>query len=181
MKINTRKAPAAFTLIELMAVITIIVILAGLVIGGMGFVNSRQATEKAKVQIALLSKALEEYKLENGNYPPTGNSSSGLNNSRLLFNALYYDGVQNQTTIYLPQLDPETNKQGWTSGKASSNVKILDPWGKEYGYRTGQNASGKLNSQTQNPDFDLWSYGKDGKTRTVQPQHQTNKDDIKNF
>ena len=48
MKITQRKGKAAFTLIELMAVITIIVILAGLVVGGMGFVTDRQAKEKAK-------------------------------------------------------------------------------------------------------------------------------------
>ena len=51
MKTNPRHGRAAFTLIELMAVITIIVILAGLVVGGMGFVHEKQAKEKAKVQI----------------------------------------------------------------------------------------------------------------------------------
>ena len=66
MKIPSRRHPAAFTLIELMAVITIIVILAGMVVGGLGYVNEKQAREKAKIQIALLSKALEEYKLDNG-------------------------------------------------------------------------------------------------------------------
>ena len=71
MKITQRNGMAAFTLIELMAVITIIVILAGLVVGGLGFVSERQAKEKAKVQIALLSKALEEYKLDMGTYPGT--------------------------------------------------------------------------------------------------------------
>ena len=61
-----RPGKAAFTLIELMVVITIIVILAGLVVGGMEYVNQRQATENTKVQIALLSKGIEEYKLDMG-------------------------------------------------------------------------------------------------------------------
>ncbi|MGL5016658.1 MAG: type II secretion system protein, partial [Luteolibacter sp.] len=55
MKTTHRHGKAGFTLIELMAVITIIVILAGLVVGGLGFVTERQAKEKARVQIALLS------------------------------------------------------------------------------------------------------------------------------
>ena len=52
MKTTSRKGQAGFTLIELMAVITIIVILAGLVIGGLGYVSENQAKSKAQVQIA---------------------------------------------------------------------------------------------------------------------------------
>ena len=76
MKITQRNGRAAFTLIELMAVITIIVILAGLVVGGLGFVTERQAKEKAKVQIALLSKAIEEYKLDMGKYPGSAENTA---------------------------------------------------------------------------------------------------------
>src|SRR5215217_5678177 len=93
MKITQRHGKPAFTLIELMAVITIIVILAGLVVGGLGFVTERQAKEKARVQIALLSKALESYKLDMGTYPVSANSSDGLNQSnKCLYQALFYEG-----------------------------------------------------------------------------------------
>ncbi|MCP5543728.1 MAG: type II secretion system protein GspG [Akkermansiaceae bacterium] len=184
MKNSTQRRRNGFTLIELMAVITIIVILAGLVVGGMGFVNERQASEKAKVQIALLSKALEEYKLDNGAYPATSNSTTGTQSvtdangkSSTLFDVLYLDGVKNDTKVYLPELDPDHNKQGWTSG---TSTKILDPWGKEYAYRSAVDKSGKANSRTQNPDFDLWSLGKDGLTNT-NPKHRTCADDIRNF
>ena len=60
MKTPSRRHPAAFTLIELMAVITIIVILAGIVVAGLGFVNEKQAREKTKVQIGMLERAIEE-------------------------------------------------------------------------------------------------------------------------
>jgi general secretion pathway protein G len=183
MKITQRKGKAAFTLIELMAVITIIVILAGLVVGGMGFVTDRQAKEKAKVQIALMSKALEDYKLDNGAYPATANSTTGLL-SATLFKALYYDGVidtTGATKIYLSELDPLTSKQGWTSGTVSSSVKIYDPWGVEYRYRSATTAAGVANAATQNPDFDLWSSGKDGVTNPATPADTKNRDDIKNF
>ena len=191
MKTNPRQARAAFTLIELMAVITIIVILAGLVIGGMGFVTERQAKSKATVQIALLSKALEEYKLDMGTYPLTPNSTTGLQ-SAILFKALYWDSDNDNTgvpadldqRIYIPQLDPLTTKQGWTSAPPppSATTKIVDPWGIEYRYRTAMdNASpSKAAPATQNPDFDLWSSGKDGKT-TATPADKENRDDIKNF
>lgn len=204
MKTSQRRGKAAFTLIELMAVITIIVILAGLVVGGLGFVNERQAKSKALVQMQLLSKALEEYKLDMGLYPPTANKTSnysatgGTTTSSILFKALYWDsdndgtgartnssaGDQDQR-IYLAELDPAVSKQGWTSGTAGAATIIVDPWGNEYCYRsafaaaTGTTAAA-ANSGTQNPDFDLWSMGKNGKSNSSQT-HADNKDDLKNF
>ncbi len=187
-----------FTLIEMLAVITIIVILAGLVVGGMGFVNDRQATEKAKTQIAMLSAAIEEYKLDHGSYPATANSSSGLTGTnsitvydmsetsqpaKSLLYVLYTKGVEvldddnEDYPIYIPELDPDNNKQGWTS---SSSDNILDPWGNPYRYRTAYSKTGSSNSRTQNPDFDLWSSGKDGATST-NPASDTVADDIGNF
>lgn len=196
MKTNSRRGQAAFTLIELMAVITIIVILAGLVVGGMGFVSERQAKEKAKVQIALLSKAIEEYKLDMGKYPGSApdTPAAGLISAEL-YDRLFYQGwefgenptrADNATDpksvkIYLSALDPITTKQGWvttsTAAKPPAAQKILDPWGNEYLYRKGANAV--------NPDFDLWSKGKDGKTKTgtatADMTSADMRDDIKNF
>ena len=203
MKTNPRQGKAAFTLIELMAVITIIVILAGLVVGGLGFVTERQAKEKAKVQMALLSKALEEYKLDMGTYPPTGNIASvskpgGTNNSAVsLYQALFKDGYDytsaatppanwtKATKIYLPDLDPTTTKQGWVTTSPTmptGNLPVLDPWGNQYCYRTAMPATGTTpNAATQNPDFDLWSMGKDGASVPGTPSNAANKDDLKNF
>jgi general secretion pathway protein G len=188
MKTSHRHGKTAFTLVELMAVITIIVILAALVVSGMGFAFERQAKEKAKIQMALISKSLEEYKLDNGRYPLTPNTATGGGQSDVLFKALYFDGsapvvagataVSDPPKIYLPELNPSTTKQGWTSGVASERTKIKDPWGNEYRYRTAVSVSGK-NDDTQNPDFDLWSTGKDGKTEPGSPKDPKNNDDLK--
>jgi general secretion pathway protein G len=209
MKTTHRIGKPAFTLIELMAVITIIVILAGLVVGGLGFVTDRQAKEKARVQIALLSKALEEYKLDMGIYPPTENktgnltSAVGTNTSSILYQALFKDGydytlnatppttwdANKATKIYLPDLNPTLSKQGWVTSAATvgANLRIVDPWGSEYCYRTAVKTDGSPNIQTQNPDFDLWSMGKDAKSNASNPSlttpasGNTNLDDIRNF
>ncbi|GAA5123625.1 type II secretion system protein GspG [Luteolibacter yonseiensis] len=191
MKNRHRHGKAAFTLIELLAVITIIVILAAIVVGGMGYVTDRQASEKARIQIALISKALEDYKLDNGVYPPSDNTADGLNQSSKLFEALYYDAAKEGSTpsgefkIYLAELDPVNNKQGWTSGTGSPTTRILDPWGNEYRYRsaygTATGGTASKNDNTQNPEFDLWSAGKDGRSRPAMPNSKENKDDIKNF
>jgi prepilin-type N-terminal cleavage/methylation domain-containing protein len=198
MKTPSRHGQAAFTLIELMAVITIIVLLAALVVGAMGFVNERQAKEKAKVQMALLSKALEEYKLDMGGYPGTKSASGGYYGganadgtngdfSKVLYTALFYEGYELSTNpnradpdkvkapkIYGPELDPTNSKQGWTTGAGSTppaNLNITDPWGNNYRYRVGASA--------QNPDFDLWSMGKDGKSNPDNASDTVNRDDIK--
>jgi general secretion pathway protein G len=196
MKTNPRHSMAAFTLIELMAVITIIVILAGIVAVGVGFVNDRKAKETARVQIALLSKAIEDYKLDMGKYPGVlaDTPADGLITAEL-YDRLFYQGWEfaktpgrtdtstdpKATKIYLADLDPTSSKQGWVTPSNASDPlasqKILDPWGKEYRYRKGANAV--------NPDFDLWSEGKDGKTKTLTSASDLNdpdmRDDIKNF
>lgn len=183
MKNPIRRHHSAFSLIELMATITIIIILAGVIFGGMSYVNEKQANEKAKVQIALLSKAIEEYKLDMGKYPGTSDNSPSTGDiSSQLYIALFKEGydytnpdtppanwTNKATKIYLPELDPRNSKMGWvdtvTTPGPPSTTPIKDPWGNNYLYRKGSNA--------QNPDFDLWSKGKDNTSNT--------KDDIRNY
>lgn len=153
----------AFTLIEVLIVIAIMAILAGISFTGMSYVQRKQAESQATVQISLLSKALEEYKRDNGTYPPTGNSNS-------LFQLLYWNGA-NATPpgkIYLADLDPNSKKQRWING-AGSTATIVDPWGEEFIYRGSDTA--------QNPDFDLLSKGQD----TLTDSPATEADDIDNF
>jgi len=187
------QAVRGFTLVELIAVITIIILLAGLVVGGISYVRDRQDREKAKVQIALLSRAIEEYKLDMGVYPPFGmqDTPAAGDISEELYTALFYEGYEasessgtttvpeKASKIYLAELDPTTSRQGWvkksTGGSPDPDLKITDPWGNPYYYRKGSNA--------ENPDFDLWSAGKDGKTNPANSDlsNEDNRDDIRNF
>ena len=111
---------------------------------------------------------LEEYKLDNGEYPDTDKTND-------LYKALYYNGasVTPPEKIYVSQLDPDNNELGWTEG-TEANAKIVDPWGKEYIYRRGDHENAK------NPDFDLLSVGKDGLT-SGNASDPTTADDIDNF
>jgi len=181
MKTPTRPGRSAFTLIEMMTVIAIIMLLAGIVVSGLSYVKEKQRRDTAKVQIALLSKAIEEYKMDMGTYPGTPDTAADGDVSEQLYQALFKDGYDyastgnpagwtKATTIYLPELDPRSSKQGWVTPSAAgatppANLKILDPWKKNYRYRIGSNS--------QSPDFDLWSIGEDGTSGT--------KDDIRNY
>ena len=171
-----------FTLIEMLATITIIVILAGLVVAGMDFVKIKQQRATAELQIKLLANACEEFKMDNGFYPGRSDDSpsDGRNMSNELFSDLYWDSnrdgkgplADGTQRIYLAELDPDHNKQGWIDGKGQA-ARILDPWRNEYRYRKGSTA--------QSPDFDLWSPGKDGKTYPDNSKDKANRDDIRNF
>jgi type II secretion system protein G len=149
-----------FTLVEMLVVITIIVILAALSVPGYSYVMLKQANSQADLQINLLSKGLEEYRIDYGTYPDSAAGNNGL------YRALYYDGASTTPAgkIYVTELDPVHNNQGWIEG-TGAGVTIVDPWGVEYIYTTG--------ATSKNPDFDLASGGKDGMIGTG--------DDIDNY
>ncbi len=181
---SSQKQRPGFTLIEMLVTITIIVILAGLSLGGFKYVSAKQDNNQAEIQIKLLSSALEEYKLDQGQYPISNNDKSTD-----LYIKLFYEGYEfaetpdredpgklKATRIYLSELDPRNNKQGWvdnvTTPQPPASTKILDPWGNEYIYRC---------PGTINPDFDLISKGQDGATNLTNLSAAENKDDKTNF
>jgi type II secretory pathway pseudopilin PulG len=65
----------AFTLMELLVVITIIIILAGLTLSMIGFANKKGAMERCKSEISAMCAALESYKADNGDYPKDTNTN----------------------------------------------------------------------------------------------------------
>ncbi len=65
-----RKSPAsAFTLIEMLTVLAIIVILTGLVVSVGAYVQKKSALARASGEVKMLESACENYKGDNGNYP----------------------------------------------------------------------------------------------------------------
>src|SRR5437764_15330401 len=70
-RLNNLRYSNAFTLLELLIVISIIIVLAGLTIGTMGYVMDKGKRSRAEAEIAAISAALESYKADNGVYPQT--------------------------------------------------------------------------------------------------------------
>jgi general secretion pathway protein G len=71
MAAKSRKSEQGFTLIELMVVIVILGILAGLIIPRIMGRPDEARSAKARMQIESMETALKLYKLDNGNYPTT--------------------------------------------------------------------------------------------------------------
>jgi type II secretory pathway pseudopilin PulG len=164
----------AFTLLELLVVITIIIALAGLILATVGYVQNKGARARAETEIAAMSAALESYKADNGIYPanadtnsldPTSqlNSSpptSGTNNYSKAGLYLYEQlaGVTSGVRSQLPSNKSYFSfKPNMLYPKDTSKdiVGITDPFGNLYGYSTSK-ASNPANNG-YNPTYDLWS------------------------
>ena len=167
-----------FSLMELIVVVAIIVILAGLTLGAMNVVNRKKADKTASVQLKLIENAIENYNSDNRSYPPNPDPM-GERGDEVLYKYLYYDGFETRDTggvVYMPEFDPENNAksgQQWMQG-LGAEARVVDPWGQFWLYRSADSTG------AQNPDFDIWSKGVDGKTNE-DPKHKDCADDIRNF
>lgn len=158
----------SFTLIELLIVITIIIVLAGLIIGTSGYVQNKGKRSRAEAEIAAMSAALESYKADNGIYPQTKatdsldaktdtNPTSYQAASLALFDAL--SGGTNGSRTPSPGAKSYFNfKSNMLSPSDTTQpvTAIRDPFRNAYGYSTAKAATPGANVG-YNPTFDLWS------------------------
>jgi general secretion pathway protein G len=109
-----------FTLIEIMVVLVILGILAGLIVPRIIGRPDEARQMKAKIQIQSLETALQLYKLDTGNYPGTEQGLSSL--------------VEAPSTGELAK--------SWREGGYLEKGKVpKDPWGNDYIYMSPGNYS----------------------------------------
>jgi general secretion pathway protein G len=134
-----------FTLIELMVVIVILGILAGLIIPRIMGRPEEARRMKARVQIESIETALKLYKLDNGSYPSTEQGLQAL--------------VEAPTVGQLPK--------AWRDGGYLEKGKVpKDPWDNEFIYLSpGVNsdfdlmsygADGEPGGEDMNKDINNW-------------------------
>jgi prepilin-type N-terminal cleavage/methylation domain-containing protein len=154
---NRPRHRAAFTLIEMIMVIAIILILAGMVLGIYTLVKTQSARAKAKSEINQLGLALENYRTDNGGYPQAPQNTDKLDprnvadatdisptgklaaSSKFLYESLTGDTNDNGTMTknYAGDFFKPSRLGGPRVGDAVRPVQyIMDPFGNPYGYST---------------------------------------------
>lgn len=174
----------AFTLIELLTVIAIIGILAGITFGVVRGVKERSNSSKAKAELAVLAQALESYKRQYGDYPWTGSKTqaNAVVSSKIdkdhaqaqLLNALSgkigpkLDLINGKSFIDLGKFKLETTDFPNPSDLSQTTMSdlvansFLDPWGRRYRYYYKSTASP---ATWTNPSYVIFSVGPDGQTK----------------
>ncbi|WOO43384.1 prepilin-type N-terminal cleavage/methylation domain-containing protein [Rubellicoccus peritrichatus] len=165
---SSRVYRPGFTLIEVLVVMTIIIVLAGIVISVQRGVYHKQSQAKAKGEMQAIATALESFKLKYGDYPWLGDdNTASTRNPEKLFNLLTGSEImfnQNGTVM----IGQPPNNRATTAFLGESEIKtdsdtdptyFVDPWGNPYRYYY-KNLSSP--DSWEYPAFILMSAGPDG-------------------
>ena len=172
MRERTYTIRRAFTIIVLLVVISIIIILAGLILSTVGYMQKKGARSRAEAEIAAISAALESYKADNGIYPRDTIKTDQVDPAispipttatQFLYEQLSGNSATNLQPIsgarsyfaFKPQMLFGTKD---SNGNLTSVSYIRDPFGNSYGYSTLKASGG---TGGYNPTFDLWSIADD--------------------
>ena len=143
--LNEIRSQRGFTLIELMVVIVILGVLAGLIIPRIMGRPEEARRMKARVQIESIETALKLYKLDNGSYPSTEQGLQAL--------------IEAPTVGQLPR--------AWREGGYLEKGRVpKDPWENEYVYLSpgvhgdfdisSYGADGEPGGEDENKDINNW-------------------------
>ena len=174
----------AFTILELLVVLVIISVLAGLILASSGYIQTKSKRARAEAEIAALSTALENYRADNGIYPTdTANGTTNTLDARTMFNPTATQYAAASVFLY-KELSGDPTGIRVPTGKSSFSFKpnmllpkdqtqaviaIADPFGNSYGYSTANQTNP---SRGYNPTFDLWSTAGTGMGSTPNPSPQ---------
>src|SRR5438045_1431687 len=104
-RFNHSRDRSGITIIELIIVIMIILILAGLVLSVSRYVQDKGKRARAETEIAAMSAALESYKADNGIYPRIVDGSTDTLDARTSLNPSSYKNASLYLFTELSGLD----------------------------------------------------------------------------
>jgi type II secretory pathway pseudopilin PulG len=150
----------------MLTVMSLIVVLAGLTVGGARYAQFAGKANRAKVELQALELALDAYKVDNGVYPESEDNYdadvNGLSGSQ-----------GGSVSLYTNLVNPEAS--GGTAAQRTylelkrnqvAGLSIVDPWGNPYRYVSTNDTEVNINA----PGVMLWSTAggkmKDGRAET---------------
>lgn len=137
-----RGAAAAFTLIEVLLVLVIIGVLAGLLVVTVGGTQDRAAVDTTRLIVQKIENKLQTYYMHVGHYPTE--TEGGLT-----------------ALVTAPTFEDEKMAEKW-SGPYVVDKELLDAWGQTLNYEA-------VEPGTEAPEgvkFKLWSNGPDRQSNT---------------
>lgn len=163
---------AGFTIVELLAVIMIMAILGGIILGIAGYASRRAAEANAQATLQQLRNALEDYRLQYGQYPPIEVDRIRNPSDPQMVYQLAGGGIRTvaetngvwQVRVVGPQFlwetlhgfNPELDRS--TREEDPPKDPYEDPWGNVYVYhRTGRFS------------YELFSWGENGIQFDISP------------
>lgn len=160
------RAPHGFTLVEVLAVIVIILIIAGWILAAFGSANTKAARARADAEIKLMSTACESFKADFGSYPrlavvteaeqaggtPPIDPRKDGNPTAMAYtdaSAFLYKALSGDADLDGKLTPPDEPSKGYmhfenrllrgnkdANGRIIKVICIQDPFGNSYGYST---------------------------------------------
>ena len=175
--LSTRGSAKGFTMVEILVVIAVIAILATMTVGGLSFYQQKAKESRTEIFVASVSRALDDYRSDEGSYPDDGADGSETSTA-VLYEVLFGDDDGDgqpdpDATIYLETLNPSSKGAALNVRLDGGDYILVDGFKSPLRYR----APGEQNVGSE---FDLWSAGLDGETNLSNSGDET-KDDLDNW
>ncbi len=146
----------AFTLVELLVVLTVVATLAGLALAAAQGARSLAEHQRARAELAVLAGAIEAYRTQVGEYPQAASAAD-------LYQALtgYRGAGGRELSIRGREFLPPIVSAGTLESGDEATPALLDPWQHPYVYERVVPGGGEASES-----FLLYSVGPDGERGT---------------
>ena len=176
--IPSRRCHRRFTLIELLTVIAVIAILAGMLLPAIARAKDKAKVAKARAEIKALELAVKQYESTYGCLPVAAVST--ITDPGALSDPDYSSLIRRLSCTFTPTSD--YNTRGIKFMEVTTAGEYKDPWKNRYEVVFDANYDGKIDKDTaKGPYADvlksiaIWSWGPDGK------QNKGDGDDVTNW
>lgn len=171
-----RQSKQAFSLIELLIVISLIAMLAGMVLAAAAGIQNNMVKKRTVALLAEIEGGLDSYKLDNGIYPineATDRDEAAKKGANILYKHLSgdfdldgeFDVDDVDAKTYVQSLDfksSQKSNKGTVMIGADGAYVAVDSYGNLIRYLCdppNRIVGNKVEKRTLNPDYDLWSLG----------------------